>query len=205
MEELFGVDLWRSVDGDNTLALDWKLNEESIVWEIGGYEGRWAHQMWDKFHCNITIFEPQIWAVEKLLKRFENNDKVIIKPFGLWVENKKLSMGNYGTDGASPFSKKEPHEIGLFKSYTDFLDRSGPNVDVCLMNIEGGEFILIPEFILSGVINNFKYFWCQFHPNEQKYDKRAGDIFFDLGRTHEIIWNCYPTAVAWRKMEYDNN
>jgi hypothetical protein len=30
---------WQEVNGDETYALDWELNEDSHVWEIGGFEG----------------------------------------------------------------------------------------------------------------------------------------------------------------------
>jgi len=43
---------WFEVDGDNTLALDWKIDEHSIVWEIGGFEGRWAAQIQEKYNPN---------------------------------------------------------------------------------------------------------------------------------------------------------
>src|SRR5258706_16007752 len=88
---------WHEVKGDETLALDWPLDENSHVWEIGGYEGRWAQQIWDKFHCNITIFEPQLWAVEKMKERFQGIDKIEIRPYGLWTEENSLMIGNYHT------------------------------------------------------------------------------------------------------------
>lgn len=199
---------WLELQGDETLALDWDLNENSHVWEIGGFEGRWAQQIWDKFHCNITIFEPQLWAVKRMQKRFEGIDKIEIRPYGLWVEDTTLLIGNYHTDGASLINDdgREPLQEGNFKNYYHELFYELGNrykIDVGLMNIEGSEYVLIPKLISSGCINHFRNFWCQFHP--EIWGSDAGEIYQSIcegmDQTHEMIWNCYPTAVAWRKRE----
>jgi hypothetical protein len=49
---------WLAVDGDNNLAIDWPIDENSVVWEIGGYEGRWAEMMAEKHNPEIHFFEP---------------------------------------------------------------------------------------------------------------------------------------------------
>lgn len=193
---------WKEINGDETLALDWPLNEDSHVWEIGGYEGRWAQQIWDKFHCNITIFEPQLWAVEKLINRFKDipDHKIEIRPHGLWTENTFLPIGNFHTDGASLVKDdgREPKQYGMFKALYMELGNFDYSIDVMLMNIEGAEYTLIPEMLK---LNDFKWvknFWCQFHPKDEN-DIRHEYIFNAMKQTHELLWDCYPTAVAWRR------
>lgn len=200
---------WFDVDGDNTLALDWVLSENSHVWEIGGFEGRWAQQIWDKFHCNITIFEPQLWAVERMLKRFRGNEKIDIRPYGLWIQDDILPVGNYYTDGASIMTNdgREDTQLGAFRSIkkeveTDVeLYESLIPLDLALMNIEGAEYVLLPHMINNRLMGAFfYYFWCQFHPDNEN-DTRHLEIFKGMERTHDMIWNHFPTAVAWRRKE----
>ena len=88
---------WLEINGDETLALDWNLNENSTVWEIGGFTGRWAGQIVDKFNCNIVIFEPQMFLVEMLHKKFAGNEKVTIYPFGLWTQTEEKQISSFGT------------------------------------------------------------------------------------------------------------
>jgi len=192
---------WFELKGDETLALDWPLDENSHVWEIGGYEGRWAQQIWDKFHCHITIFEPQFWAVERLLKRFEGNEKIDIRPYGLWTQKIILALGNYHTDGASLVKDdgREEKQLGIFRDYYYEIYGSRFPIDLMLMNIEGGEFALLPAMIASGIIANFNYFWCQFHPDESGNVDVLHYIENGMKKTHDLLWDCYPTAVAWRK------
>lgn len=193
-----GIEKWHELDGDNTLALDWPLDENSHVWEIGGFEGRWVQQIWDKFHCHITVFEPQDWAVGKLNDRFQGNDKIDIRPYGLWNDDEMKNLGNYETDGASLFSEKEPVKRVEFKNFYPEILNFTPAIDLALMNIEGAEYTLIPEFIGTGVISRFGNFWCQFHPKEiDQIDIQAEYIFRRMEETHTVLWNCFPTAVAW--------
>lgn len=198
---------WFDVKGDETLALDWPLTEDSHVWEIGGFEGRWAQQIWDKFRCNIRIFEPQYWAVQKLRERFYGNDKIEIRPYGLWVEEDMLQIGNYHTDGASLVNNdgREPTMPGYFKQHYHEIQQFNHKIDLCLMNIEGAEYRLLSDMIASGIIMRFHNFFCQFHPD---LVERSNEIYEyicrEMGnrkkiRSLDMIWDCYPHAVAWRR------
>lgn len=199
---------WKEINGDETLALDWPLNEDSHIWEIGGYEGRWAQQIWDKFQCNITIFEPQLWAVEKLMLRFKDipntkngKPKIEIRPHGLWSENSILPIGNFHTDGASLIHDdgREAKQYGAFKNFYYEIRDFHDEISLVLMNIEGGEWQLLPNMITSGMIERFSNFWCQFHPADGQNPEFEWICRGMERHGFEMIWDCYPTAVAWRK------
>lgn len=201
---------WLAVKGDETLALDWDLNENSHVWEIGGFEGRWAQQIWDKFHCNIEIFEPQQWAVERLQKRFEGIEKIKIHPYGLWTRNIQLTIKDFFTDGASvmkPLDIPSRGEgVGDFRDIHEIIAEKHYHVDVSLMNIEGAEYVLIPYLMKDNAIRFFRNFWCQFHPGLISDDvavqfELSNEIFKQMNDTHDLLWTCFPTAVAWRLRE----
>lgn len=191
---------WREVDGDNTYALNWDLNEDSHVWEIGGFEGRWAQQIWDKFHCYITIFEPQLWAVEKLKIRFEGIEKIDIRPYGLWLTDEMYQMGNYHTDGASLIrnDEREPTVPSLFKNFYNEIIMFPHEIDLALMNVEGAEYRLVHGLIEKGIMYKFQNFWCQWHPFDES-DYTHANIFKRLELTHNKIWDFFPTAVAWSR------
>jgi hypothetical protein len=195
------IERWREVDGDNTLAIDWPLTEDSHVWEIGGFEGRWAQQIWDKYHCHIDIFEPQWWAVEKMARRFEGIQKISIHPYGLWNADCVLQIGNYHTDGAGIVKPNDGREItmpGTFKHIYAEMTSFPHGIDLCLMNVEGAEFTLIPIMAHSGIIGKIKNFFCQFHP-DGNIDLRNIEIAGMMNETHDQIWSYYPTAVAWKR------
>ena len=193
---------WFTDKGDETVALDWPIGPESLVWEIGGFSGRWAGQMVEKYDCRMEIFEPQEWASDQLCSRFGDNQKVMVHSWGLWVMDEIRYLNNFGTDGATIMT----HSMNFEKpkqlvTLTDIFNW-GKNiaVDVCLMNIEGAEFSLIPYMIGCDIMNNFNFFWCQFHPGfVDNGDEKANMIYKGMMRTHHKIWDYYPTAVAWER------
>src|SRR3990167_4494328 len=126
---------WFDVDGDNTLALDWDLQAFATVWEIGGFEGRWARQMYNKVRTSfIHIFEPQLWAAQKLVGEFEDETFVRVYPYGLIVTDKVewevLPIGDYHTDGASLIKPGvRDTGLGVFRDYTEIMPPIGQYVD----------------------------------------------------------------------------
>lgn len=190
---------WFEDKGDETAALNWPINSKSLVWEIGGFEGRWAKQMVDKFHCHITIFEPQLWAVERMATKFGDAQNVIIASYGLWVTDARLGLNRYETDGCSLLGDDGR---AVKADFRDIYPLVTEDVDVCLMNIEGAEFFLLPYMIGMGLMKHFRFFWCQFHPGLVPHgDERYNQIFKGLSHTHHKIWDYYPTAVAWERKE----
>lgn len=192
--------LWQHAKGDDTLALDWDIDSTSVVWEIGGFEGRWAAQMAEKFNPHIFIWEPQNWAYHKLRDRFSSNEKVTIAPVGLWTYDASLTLQEFETDGASVV-----RQDGRVQAVCQFRDifttlQEIQTVDVCLMNIEGGEYVLLPYLIGLDQMRRFRYFWCQFHHGLVEHaEEKTKLIYRGLERTHTVLWDYYPTAVAWER------
>lgn len=196
---------WFTDKGDETRALDWPIDHNALVWEIGGFEGRWARQMVEKYDPFMEIFEPQSYFARKLHDFSKENDKVKIHEFGLWVKDTLMLLHNCDTDGASviyrdEYFEKTTLECAFYDVYNLIPPREAHGVDVCLMNIEGGEFALLPYMIGMDMMKHFRFFWCQFHPGLLPHgDERANEIFKGMLRTHKKIWDYYPTAVAWER------
>ena len=189
---------WLGVDGDDTLALDWPIDENSVVWEIGGYKGRWAIQMAEKFNPTIHFFEPMTWAINQAGVALQNY-KVTLHNIALWTHGGEMSIGDYGRDGASLLKpdNKDQRDV-LVCDVEEAMHRFGP-VDVCLMNIEGGEFVLLPYMIGMDLMKHIKYFWAQFHLFVPNSDRKLKTIRNMLSRTHDLLWDCGSTAMAWKR------
>ena len=63
--------LWRLKNGDEKLSLDYPLNSDSIVFDIGAFEGNFTKKVIDRFNCNIYAFEPLDDYYEKLVRDFK--------------------------------------------------------------------------------------------------------------------------------------
>ena len=49
---------WIDDKGDSELRLNYNLNEDSVVVDLGGFKGDWSALISEKYSCNIHIFEP---------------------------------------------------------------------------------------------------------------------------------------------------
>jgi hypothetical protein len=189
---------WKENQGDETYALQWAIDENSTVWEIGGFEGRWAEQIIGMYDPHMTIFEPTKWGFGKCSARFFGNYKVDVRHYGLWVTECALPLYNPGNDGASLL---QPHAVSEVCPFKDVYDELDDDVDLCLMNVEGSEYVLLPYMIGYGLMRHIRLFWCQFHlfadPNHERFLR----IHEALKTTHRVKWNFFPTAVAWERKE----
>jgi FkbM family methyltransferase len=194
---------WFQVDGDNTLALDWPgVDKRSKIWEIGGYEGRWAVQMAEKYDPHIYFFEPQDWAFNKAKEALKGY-KTHMHQFGLWTHGGEMTLTEFGRDAGTLMQPeaKDPRKILVVDAYSFFIKERIEQIDVCLLNIEGGEFVLLPYMIGMGMMPKIKYFWCQWHLFVQTAAEKWLRLRQMLDVTHEMIWDCGSTAQAWRRRE----
>ena len=72
------VDKWKKDSGDETMRLNYDLNEKSVVFDIGGYKGNWSRKIYGKYKCEIHIFEPVASFYNYIKKRFSKNNNVFI-------------------------------------------------------------------------------------------------------------------------------
>ena len=70
------INKWWNEDGDQKYRLSYPLTEDSLVVDIGGYDGSWAQLVWNKFKCNIIIMEPVESLYNQAVAKFVNNSKV---------------------------------------------------------------------------------------------------------------------------------
>ena len=49
-------DAWHRSNGNSTLRMQYKLNEDSVVFDIGGYEGWYSEQLYNKFNFHSIKF-----------------------------------------------------------------------------------------------------------------------------------------------------
>lgn len=192
---------WREADGDKTVALDWPIDQSSIVFEIGAYEGRWASQMAEKYNPRLYAFEPQPWAFERAKPKLEGYNARIYN-FGLWTHDCTAVLGDYGRDGASlvkPWHQDQFH-AKLVDIYGFINENLTPDerISVCLINIEGGEFALIPYMIGLGITDRIDNLFVQFHYFAPLGKEKEVMIRERLATTHSVLWDFSPTAVCWR-------
>jgi hypothetical protein len=77
---------------DNTLRYNYDIDTNSLVFDVGGYKGEWAENIFNKYKCSIFIFELVKSFYDEICLKFANNDKIKVFNFGLSHHSQKLMI-----------------------------------------------------------------------------------------------------------------
>lgn len=181
---------WLSTDGDEKLV-DFPLNKSSIVFEVGGYLGNYSQRIIDKFNSKIYIFEPSKIYFNYLKLKFKSNPKVKIYNFGLGSKNKTEDLSIKGS-GSSVYKNTPLKEKIKIHDIFEFINKSDlERIDLIMINIEGGEYDLLPKMIKTKIISKFKYVQIQFHDFVTDAPLKRKNIIKNILKTHKILYS-YP-------------
>ena len=183
--------LWRLRDGDNTLTLNYPLNEESVVFDVGAYKGEFTSKIHNKFNCKVYAFEPVNEYYEELKKRFKEHPKVIIFNFGL-LDISTVQNINKMEAGSSLFPRDEAgnSEKIIIKSISEFLNEEKiKKIDYLYLNIEGSEYKLLNKLIQEEWIKNINHLQIQFHNYIENARSIRRYIRKELSKTHKCKFN----------------
>lgn len=179
-------------------SVEWDLNKDSVVVEVGAYKGRWAEIMSDLYRCKLYAFEPQRWAYEICRQRLDRFHNSTVFNTALGDRDGYFEMGEYSTDGCSfvrvgqrDQGKGRMNEIEWMFN-TLGIDR----VDVMMINIEGYEYKLIPYMDRIGILKNVKNLVVQFHPETTSGLVHRESIGI-LDASHNILWDYGDVLRAW--------
>src|SRR5215469_14720654 len=99
--------------GDKTLRLFYDLGADSLVFDLGGYEGQWASDIYAMYGCRIHVFEPVAKFAEDIRKRFGRNARIVVHDFGL-AERTATATLSIQADGSSMFkTRSQTAELNL--------------------------------------------------------------------------------------------
>ncbi|MNJ97621.1 hypothetical protein D3C87_153740 [compost metagenome] len=185
---------WFAVNGDQTLRLDYDLNETSVIFDLGGYKGDWSSDIFNKYACNIYIFEPYQPYFEEISFRFSNNQKIKYYNFGLSKSDDTLRL-NVSDDRSSTFIEEGDSVQITLKNVLTFLSENDINqVDLMKINIEGGEFDLLEALVNDPIIKSIKNIQVQFHDFVPDAEIRMRSLQAKLQETHQTT---YQFEFVW--------
>lgn len=180
-------------------AIDWPLNSDSTVVEVGGYKGRWALQIAERYHPRLFVFEPQLWAYA--VCKAALGDSATVLPYGLGDSTGRLQMGEWETDGCSFVKTPQGDGSGDMREISDAFDALEiDHIDLMLMNIEGYEYTLLPHMLRYDVWP--KRLMVQFHTFSDQYGMALAQIHARLEQLgYHIVWTYGVMLTAWERDE----
>ena len=190
---------WYRDKGDEYLRLEYNLNEDSIVFDIGGYVGDFAEKISKKFGCKIYLFEPSQSFYKKCLERFKNNKNILCFNYGVGNLNGDfvLSNDNEASSTKRKISDKEGEKIKIKKISNIIEEQRVNNIDLMKINIEGGEYDLLTFLINENLISKINNIQVQFHNFIPNAVKKREEITNLLKNTHKNDWSYYFVWENW--------
>lgn len=189
---------WFKDNGDYTHRINYDLNANSVVFDLGGYQGVFAAQIYEKYGSKIYIYEPIRIFYSAIKTKFENNLDVYAFCLGISTENKKANIYLLGDSTSMHLSHSRPTEIDCITLDKAMLDNNVDHIDLLKINIEGEEYPLLEYMIKNKLVEKCVNIQVQFHDFIYDHETRYSRIKSELEKTHKLTYR-YP--FVWENWE----
>lgn len=181
---------WSQKDREKKFRTNYNdLNKNSIVFDLGGFKGQWASDIFAQYLCSIYIFEPHPIFASDIAKRFEQNEKIKLFQFGLGAKDSTISLAT-SAESTSMFKKGKDQVPAQLICAKTFLDTNKfKKIDLMKINIEGGEYDLLDHLIEIDWISSIKNIQIQFHNFVPNAEQRMLQIQNELSKTHNVTYS----------------
>jgi FkbM family methyltransferase len=189
---------------DNDLRVNYNLNEDSIVMDLGGYEGWFTSVIHDRYKSKIYCFEPIENHYNICKDKFIMFDNIKVYQSCLSHENKLTGFYLAGDASSLYFGRGElqPLNIPSIKIDEFMLSENIEFVDLLKMNIEGSEYKLLEYIIKNNMTTKFKNIQVQFHKDPfDGWEEVYNFIIDNLQKTHHLT---YHYEFTWENWELNN-
>lgn len=163
------------------------FTRDSLVLDIGGFEGNWSLWMSAKYGCEIHCFEPVPEFYANIAKRFAGHPKIHVHNYGIGGTNRterwkwKGSMTGIRSLGDQIVEVEIRDVMGVLISPT--FQRP---IALMKINAEGSEFELLES--LLGKQHDIFNIQIQWHSVVDDFAERRRKISEALSLTHELTW-----------------
>jgi FkbM family methyltransferase len=194
---------WFAVNGDKTLRLSYPLGPDSVVFDVGGYEGQWSSDIYAMYRSNIYVFEPVSAFYRAISERFARNPAIRCYPFGL-AGSDRTAVITLAADASGVFAPAHAHDaretITLRALDTFLQEQPIETIDLIKINIEGGEYELLEHILDRGLSERIADIQVQFHPIAPNAYDRMKQIQERLARTHHTTYAFEFVWENWRRL-----
>jgi FkbM family methyltransferase len=185
--------------------VQYDLDRDSLVFDVGGFEGNWCAEISARYSPAIFVFEPVKEFYEKLAKRFERNNKIKVFQYGLSGRDGQAEIAVM-SESSSVFrttskvhENSEKQKINL-KNVNSFIQENNiEHIDLLKVNIEGGEYELLQSLIGSGAVNKIENIQVQFHDFIDNASGRMQNIKKQLSDTHYLTYEYVFVWENWKR------
>lgn len=170
---------------------DFNLNRDSVVIDGGGFDGKWAQEIDNKYACKIFIFEPVAEFYDECVERFKGNPNIKVINAGLSDHDGKATIHLQSNSSSVYISEGNKEEIKLIDFNKWLIENGIDNVDLLKLNIENAEYPLLMSMIKEENMSHLKIdsFLIQFHRGIEHYESMYEAIHNEFKKSHDVVWN----------------
>jgi FkbM family methyltransferase len=166
------------------------LNSGSVVFDLGGFQGEWTDGIFVRYHPTIHVFEPHPKFAQLLQEKYARNTKIQVHECALASADGTFELHDLG-DGSSAHRTNGQTFLCKAVEARAFLGYLGVRrIDLMKLNIEGGEYEILPHLSAIGMVPNIRVFQVQFHLLSKESIPARNRIRAMFAKTHQIDW-CY--------------
>lgn len=192
------------------------LDADSVVFDVGAYNGEWARQLHDKYGCTIYAFEPNPHSFKKLCESSAGIESIHPMPYGLDAENSEQLL-RLKDQGSSVFNYIAAEAdmgkaMAQFRTLPEVMTELGvERINLMKINIEGAEFPLLesmlgldqprsgPDGQADELLSRIDCLQIQFHEWHPGAYGRYRRIARALRRTHKRTWHFSFVWEQWQR------
>jgi len=194
------VEAFCAADKEKNIRMTYPLDSDSIVMDVGAYDGAWAREMHKRYSCTVYCFEPVQSCFAKLNKNVGHIEKIHLLNVGL--KNKTGFTDIYVDGDASslynipkgPYTLENIQVMSAVEAMEEFN-----KVALLKMNIEGDEYEVLDALIEADMIKRFDHIQIQFHRDIPDYIARRDKIAEHFKKTHKRDWNYDFVWESWSR------
>ena len=205
-QDIGSLNQWFADNGDYTHNINYELNNDSVVIDLGGYYGLWIDEILKKNNPNIPniiLVEPVPEFYNHLVTKYENYEKIKVMNVGVSTDKNEATKTLYvSSDGSSTnfnINVKSVIQIKTMPIDKILSDNNINQVDLLQINIEGDEYGLMEYMIESNTIDKFKNIQIQFHLGIDNDIERRNIIQKNL--VSKGFKNKFDYPFAWESWE----
>jgi FkbM family methyltransferase len=179
---------WRKEKGNEKRFRTGTITPENTVFDFGGYEGAWTERILTDYRCKAHVFEPHPTFAARLERKFAAAPNVVVHAYALASQSGSLTLSDDG-DASSALTERGTSVGARMVSVEEFFaEFPMSQVRLAKINIEGGEYDLIPALVAQGVIDRFACLQIQFHLFAPEDIARRQAVRALLAQTHRCDW-----------------
>lgn len=186
---------WYEQNGDNTYRINYDLNPNSIVVDIGARYGEWCDIIKKKYGCNVYCFDVILdFCIVLNRKNYVVFNCAVIDKFGT------INLGIFDNEASILHDETDTNNIITIESIpaSEIFKLINKNeIDLIKINVEGAEYSILNNLIDSGLISKVRSIQVQFHLIEN-YEQQYNELSQKLKKTHKITWR-FP--FIWENWE----